>query len=168
MNISLKPIIAFALAASITAIAAADDVADFKKWYMAGGPEVIKAMETKNMAFFNKMTTPDFTYTEHGKTNKKKEALDGLKQMMDMAEKIKYRFKVESVKKAKGAMIVNLLNEYTMTMKPGTDKKKHVMWMEARSRETWVKSGGKWMLKNITDVGEPKTKMDGKLTGAGG
>lgn len=152
----------------MTAIAFADDVSDFKKWYVKESPKMVKAMEGKNIAFFEKCSTADFTYKEgSGKVSKKKEALTGLKQMMDTTETIKYKYKIEAVKSAKGGMTVDLLNEYNMTMKPGPDKKKHVMWMEARTRETWVKTGGKWLLKNITDVGTPKMKMDGKPMPAG-
>jgi hypothetical protein len=165
MKIPPKHFMAFALATSITAIAAADGAADFKKWYVKESPNVVKAMESKNLVFFEQCTTSDFTYNEHGKINKKKEALAGLKQMMDTSEKLSYKFKIESVKAGNGGMVVGLLNEYSMTMKPGPDKKKHVMWMEGRTRETWVKSRGTWLLKNITDVGEQKMKMDGKASG---
>lgn len=159
MKIFAKSLITLAVAISTCAIALADDLADFKKWYAKDAPNVVKAMESKNIAYFDKICAPGFAYKEaSGKVANKKEALAGLKMMMDGTEKIKYKFKVTSTKAVKGAMVVDLLNDYHMTMKAGPDGKKQVMAMENKTRETWVKVGGKWMLKNITDVGAPKMK----------
>ena len=163
MKISLRSLVTFAVAAATCAIAFADDLTDFKKWYAKDTPIMIKAMESKNLAFFEKCSTPDFTYKEaSGKTAKKKEAMVGLKQMMDGTESIKYKPKITSTKAVKGTMVVDLINEYTMVMKAPPGGKKSTMWMKSKSRETWVKSGNKWLLKNITDIGTPEVKMDGQ------
>lgn len=159
MKISLRSFVTLVAAAATCAIAFADDLVDFKKWYAKDTPLVIKAMEGKDISYFDKMCAPGFTYKEaSGKVAQKKEALAGLKMMMDGAEKIKYKFKVMSTKAVKNTIVVDLLNDYHMTMKAGADGKKQVMAMENKTRETWVKVGGKWKLKNITDVGTPKMK----------
>lgn len=163
MKINLRSIVTLLAATATCAIAFADDLTDFKKWYAKDLPIMIKAMESKNLAYFNKCSTADFTYTEaSGKTAKKKESMAGLKQMMDGTESIKYKTKVASTKAVKGTMVVDLLNEYTMVLKAPPGGKKSTMWMKSKSRETWVKSGGKWLLKNITDIGTPEVKMDGQ------
>lgn len=159
MKISLRSLITLVVAASTCAIAFADDLADFKKWYLKDSATMVKAMESKNIAFFDKICAPGFTYKEaSGKVSNKKEALAGLKMMMDGTEKIKYKFKILSTKAVKNTMVVDLLNDYHMTAKAGPDGKKQVMAMENKTRETWVKVGSKWMLKNITDIGAPKMK----------
>lgn len=159
MKFTLRSFVTLVAVAATCAMAFADDLADFKKWYAKDAPNVVKAMEGKNITYFSNICTADFTYTEaSGKSSKKKEALAGLKMMMDGTETIKYKFKVLSTKAVKKTMVVDLLNDYHMTMKPGPDGKKQKMAMENKTRETWVMVGGKWMLKNITDVGAPKMK----------
>jgi hypothetical protein len=163
MTLSYKKLIPILAVVFAAAVAIADNLADFKKWYKGELPSMVKAMEGKNIGFFEKCSTKDFTYTEFGgKSSDKKVALAGLKQMMDSAQKIKFKPTVGAIKSAKGAMTVEVAEFYEMTMKPGPDKKTHKMTVSSKVRETWVKSGGKWLLKNITDLTQGKMTMDGK------
>lgn len=161
MKLTIRGLVPMA-ALLLVSSAQADDLADFKKWYTAGLPQMKKAMEGKDLAFFEKCSTADFTYTSGGRTSKKKEAMVGLKQMFDQTKSLKYTFKITGFKKTKSGMVVTLTNHYEMTMMPGPDKKTHVMVMDQPSRETWKKSGKTWLLTNITDVGTGKATMDGK------
>ena len=151
-----------ATALVLIASASADEVADFKKWYTAGLPQMKKAMESKNLAFFEKSSTADFTYTTAGQTAKKKDAMAGLKSMFDMTKSLKYSCKITGFKKTKNGIVVNLTNHFEMTMMPGPDKKTHLMVTDQASQETWKKSGKTWLLTNITDIGKGKSTMDGK------
>lgn len=146
----------------LIASASADDLGAFKKWYMAGAPAAKKAMEGKDLAFFQKCSTADFTYTSGGQTQKKKDALSGLKMMFDSSKTIKYTFKITGFKKVKNGFAVTLDNHYEMVTMPGPDKKTHLMVMDQTSKETWTKSGKTWLLSNITDIGKGKSTMDGK------
>jgi len=149
-------------------MAVADPLADFKKWYMKGLPTMVKAMESKNIGFFQAVSTKDFTYTEAtGKKADKKTAIAGLKQMFDTAEKIKLTPKIGVIQNSRAGITVDLTNHFDITTKPGADKKTHKMTMVQKNLELWVNVGGKWLVKNITDVGPAKSTMDGKPMPAG-
>jgi len=165
MKYRLIPIVAVFFAA---AMVVADPLADFKKWYMKGLPVMVKAMEGKNIGFFEKASTKDFTYTEaSGKKSDKKTAIAGLKQMFDSSEKVKLVPKVGAIQNSRAGITVDLTNRFEMITKPGPDKKTHKMVMVQKNRELWVNVDGKWLLKNIADVGPAKSTMDGKPMPAG-
>lgn len=158
------------LALAVTAIALADDLANFKKWYMAEAPKMAKAMESKDLGFLERTSAKDFTYKAFGQpATPKKQALEGMKQQWAMTDKIKYKYKIQGIKKAGASMTVDLINDFHMTTKPGPDKKVHTMTMVGPARETWVKVNGKWLLKGIVETAQGKMLMDGKpMAGMGG
>jgi hypothetical protein len=151
------------LTLALTAIALADDLADFKKWYTKEAPKMQKAMESKDLGFLERTSTKDFTYKAFGQpATPKKQALEGMKQQWAMTDKIKYKYKIVGFKKVGNAMTVDMVNDFHMTTKPGPDKKVHTMSMVGPARETWVKVNGKWLLKGIVETKQGKMLMDGK------
>lgn len=157
-----KRLSALLLTGLMASVAMADDLADFKKWYIAESPKAVKAMENKDLKFFENSSSPNFTYTTaDGKVSKKKEAMAGLKGMFDSMKTIKYTFEMGKFKAEKGVFTVELSNHYKMTM-DGPDKKVHTMTMDQKTIETFAKVKGKWIIQGIKDVGPAKGTMDGK------
>ena len=160
MNMN-KICVATCLSLAVVGLAVADATSDFKKWYMAGLPTMIRAMEHKDFAFFDKVATPDFTMTMNGTTQKRAEALSGLKMSFDMSDKIKYKYKPTTFSVKGGIATVTGFQSGKMSMKPGADKKKHVMVVSSKTVECWRKSGKSWMIFSITETNSKMT-MDGK------
>jgi hypothetical protein len=133
----------------------------FERWYRAQIPVMVRAMEKKNLAFFEKTATDDFTYTMGGQTSNKQDSIAQLKQMFDGAQRIKYHYKAVTFKVGGDTATVGGTQSMTAWMKPGTDKKKHVMKGSGKTTETWKKVDGKWMISSITET-DSKMTMDGK------
>lgn len=160
--IDRKRIIAAALVGVMAVVAIADETADFKKWYAAQMPNAVKAFKTKNLKYFEACSTADFVYMMGGQKQNKKQAMAGMQQMFSMAETIDAKFAVKTLKANGGKAVVEMTSTYKLNMKPGPDKKKHVLDVTSHERETWVKKGNTWMLKMMEEVKPSTYKMDGK------
>lgn len=154
-------LIALAALALVTA-AFADETADFKKEYMASIPKTVAAFKNKDISYFEKMSTKDFTYVAKVEgTQDKKTAMAGLKQMFGMSKSIVYKPKVLKVS-AKGNSAVVSLEETFDTVIDMGDGKAHKMVAVGWADEHFRKEGGKWMLCKIVEPKAGKSTMDGK------
>ena len=155
--------VVFAAAVVVGSAFAHDANADFKKFLTGMLPKVVKAFETKNVKFFDSISTADFTETEMGKTMNKAESMAGMSQMFKSAKTIKCSFKLDSssVKGDTGTAMTS--GRMTAIMNPTKPKGKPStmvadMWM----KETWVKDGKGWKIKHIDEAKPSKMTMDGK------
>lgn len=168
MKRTLKTSFALGATAALAALSLAV-AGELEAFLTAEMPKSKRAFETKNVGYFEAVSTPDFTYTDiAGKTQKKKEAIAGLKMMFDQSQSIKATMKLVSITENAGGGIVVVDNHYDTVTKPGPDKKSHRMEMSMTTKETWVKSGRKFKLKKIVETKVGKMLMDGKPMPAGG
>jgi ketosteroid isomerase-like protein len=148
---------------------AGDLVTEFKKFMSKEGPKVMAAFRNKDISYFEKTSTDDFTYTEYkGKPMGKKDALSGMQMMFNMMDKIESSFKMLRVRAKGDAMLVDMDSYMTGTTKRTGKEKAHVMKAITYETETWVKVNGKWMLKSITERKKGVMTMDGKPFNPGG
>ncbi|MBI5705588.1 MAG: nuclear transport factor 2 family protein [Armatimonadetes bacterium] len=160
MNTRFTNIALAALALSTAAFA--DDTAAFKKEYMASIPKTVAAFKNKDISYFEKMSTKDFTYV--GKvegTQDKKTAMAGLKQMFGMAKSVDYKPKVLKITAKGNAAVVSLEETFSSAIDMG-DGKAHKMVAVGWADEHFRKEGGKWMLAKIVETKAGKMTLDGK------
>jgi hypothetical protein len=143
---------------------AADQTAEFKKFLMSEQGAMTKAFQTKDISWFFKTSTPDFSEVMEGKTTQKKESLAGLKQWFDMMATIKVTSaELTSANAANDKGVAMVHEKMTGTMKPQKPHGKgSVMVMESWEKESWVKVKGKWMIQKIEEVKPTKMTIDGK------
>jgi len=139
----------------------ASKMSSFERWYRAETPTMERAMEKGDVSFFDKISSDDFTYTMDGQTSNKKDSLDQMKQMFGKVKKISYHYKPTSFKVDGDMATVTGSESMTAWMKPGPDKKKHVMRAKGKTVEAWKMVDGKWLITSITENGSKMT-MDGK------
>lgn len=155
--------IALAAAALTTAALAKDANSDFKKFLVQFFPKLEKAFAKMDAAFFDKVTTPDFTETMMGQTMTKQQSLANMKQQSQMMESCKAKFKLLSAKVVNGKGIAASKGSFVMVMKPMSQgAAKQTMTIDMQTQETWVRSGGTWKLQRLVEVGKSKMTMNGK------
>lgn len=152
-----------ALAAfALSTVAFADDTDAFKKEYMASIPKTVAAFKNKDLSYFEKMSTKDFTYVAKVEgAQDKKTAMAGLKQMFGMAKSIEYKPKVLKVSAKGGAAVVSLEETFNSVVDMG-DGKAHKMVTVGWADEHFRKENGKWMLAKIVEPKPGKMTLDGK------
>jgi hypothetical protein len=158
--------LAFALSSlvSLFALAAASSSnADFKKWLTGFSKQVSAAFAKKDAAFFERISTPDFSYTDSaGRKEDKKTSMANMRQMFAMSDSVQAEFKVLSVSVKGNTARANVDGHFVTVMKPGEDGKKHTMDMTTHTMETYKKSGKTWLIQKIVETRPGKALMDGK------
>jgi hypothetical protein len=144
-------------------MASADTQTDFKKFINGIKPKVVSAMKNKNLKFFDSISTDDFTFTDSdGKTTDRKTSMDQMKQQFGMTKSMSVTLKLANIKATDDTGVIDSINNYKITTKPGQDKKTHHMTMVTYERITWKKMGKTWKVSNITLYKKGKATMDGK------
>lgn len=165
----MKKLLALTLATALAVTGWAQTQKEFVAHLTKVESAAIKAFEKKDIKWFENASSADFTYTAHdGAKSDKKTSMAGMTQMFGMAEKIKVFQKrgAVSLKGSTGTAVYD--GTFHVTMKPGPDKKTHVMTIKGKTKETWKKVGSQWKLTNITDIGPQTYLMDGKPMNTGG
>jgi hypothetical protein len=151
------------LALLIPAAWPSDATAEFKKWYSGQLSKVKTAFAKKDIGFFQRSTSATFTYVDaNGRKKNRGQAIQELKRMMDSCASIEYSGKVVSAKVSGNAARVEVSETYRNVLAPTPDRKKHVMVSVGKVRESWTKSGGRWLLAKIEELGPSKVTLDGK------
>lgn len=125
-------------------------------------PKLVRAFETKDVAFFDRISTADFTEKYMGRTMTKKEAMAQMKTEMASVKAIKCSFKILSAKVMGNTGIAMTAGHMTMTSKPMGKEKSHKMVMDMWEKETWVRSGNGWKIKSLEEAKPMKMMVDGK------
>lgn len=158
-----------ALAPSVSSAARADDAA-MKKEFEAIFNKAVEDFKKKDLKAFMTMFAPGYTSkTLDGRTQTLADTEKDMEQAMAMTKSVDSASqKIEKIR------VMGYTAEVTGTMKlsmrvvdkDGAMGKKgatHVMGMEERSKETWIKaSGGGWKLKSSVALTGTKSTMDGK------
>lgn len=136
---------------------------EFKRFISAETPKGFKAFQTKNLAYFQNVSTDDFVYVgTGGEKQNKKQSMASLKQMFDEAKSIIAGGRIKSTKENAKGGTVEMENSYDILLKPGKDGKPHRMQMQSWTRETWVLVGNTYKVQKIEDLKPSKMMMDGK------
>lgn len=140
----------------------AQSEAEFKKNCTRMCAEVVKAFNSKSIAWFQNNSTSDFVYIDaKGTKSPKKDALAGMGQMFQMAKSVKATIKCGAMTWKNG--VGTHANTMTSTIvMVGPDKKPHTMVQVVESVDTYKKVKGKWMITQVKETKPAKTTMDGK------
>lgn len=139
-----------------------DALSDFKAFLKKSEASTAKAFANKDASYFEKVTTPDFTYTSfNGPKMNKKQAIAQMKAQLSTAQSIKARFKSSNVALRGNTATVDTINYFDMKIS-GPDGKPHAMKLTSYSKETYRKVGAKWLLALIVETKAGKMTMDGK------
>ena len=160
----MRRIAVLACAAIVCAGAYSRDAnSDFKMFLMKLLPKAKRAFETKDVGFFDKMSTADFSESMGDKTSTKAQSMAEMKRWFGMSSNIKCSFKLLSAK-ADGSMgTATFADHMTFNMKPQKKgDKMHKVVMDMWEKQTWVRSGKGWKLKMIGQMKPMKMWMDGK------
>lgn len=160
---------AFALIASGLALA---DEANVRKEITATFDKSVDHFKNKDIKGFMSMFAPGYTSKSvEGRTQTLADTETEMKQAMDATKSVDgASIKIERLRMVGyGAEVVSTMKltmhvvdkDGGMGGKPG---RIHVMGIEERSKETWIKdSSGQWKLKNSVSLAGAKTTLDGKL-----
>lgn len=152
------------VAVGALALARPNATAEFKKFLDKEGPNVMKAFKNKDIKYFERMSTSDFTYKEFGKpATNKKDSLAGMQMMFGMMKTIDASYTLQSVKVNGNSATVLLTSRIKgVTKADPRTKKEHKMDATTYEKETWVRNGKSWKLKSIVETKQSKMLMDGK------
>lgn len=150
------------LAMGTAAFALADGAGHLVNFLRRFEPRVCQAFAKEDAAFFEKISTPGFTYVDAtGKTETKAAALAGMKQMFAMSSNIKAKFDRGAVSVNGNTGTARYKGHFSMDVK-GPDGKTAKMTMETQTLETYQKSGDKWLVHQIKETAPSKMTMNGK------
>lgn len=151
-----------ALVLGATAVALADGTGDLTNFLRRLEPQVSKAFAKEDLAFFQNISTPEFTYVDHtGKSENKTQSMASLKQMFAMSSNIKAKFTRGAVSVKGNLGTARYKGHYSMDVQ-GPDGKKAKMSMESMTLETFKKVGNKWLVHQIKETSAGKMMMNGK------
>lgn len=127
------------------------------------------AFERKDIAWFEKNSTKDFTYTDAtGTRQNKKQAIEGIQQMFAMSQNLKVKIKCgDRVTTSNGVIKHPNVMISTSTMM-GEDKKMHTMQATVYTEDYLKKENGVWKFYKVVEVKPMTLLMDGKPMPAGG
>jgi hypothetical protein len=141
-------------------VQAADDLKTFLN-KESGNLE--RALLKGDMSYFDRMSTPDFTMTEMGRTSDKKTSLKEMEQMNKMFKMTKVKVRLLSLTTKGDTGIAKTSMHAEMDMMPAKKGDKvHKLVSDAIYDETWVRVGNTWKLKKIVAPTPAKMTMDGK------
>jgi hypothetical protein len=160
----MKQLLVIACGASLMTSALAFDAnSDFRKFAEGMLRKAENAFNTKNISFFEKSATADFTEKEMGRTVKRADALAEMKSMFSMAKSVNCKFKLLSTKASGNTGIIMTSGHCVMVMMPSKPKAKpSTMVVDMWEKETWVRDGKSWKIKMIEEAKPSKMTMDGK------
>ncbi len=120
-----------------------------------------KALLTKDISWFEKMSTPDFVAIDHGRTENRKQTLGEVKQMFGMMKSIDSASSHVVSCKSVGNKII-AVTESSMRGKMAAGKGKTAVMVDTSTQEeTWVKGPHGWKIKVLKSLSE-KATLDGK------
>lgn len=151
---------AVAFGTTLSALAG-DTLSEFKAFMKQMGPKVIKAFETENIGFFEKISTPDFKVQEGKTVMNKQQAMAQMKQMFEMSSNMKAAFRTLSMKLEGRNGVAVTDGKYTFDMKT-PDGKTHKMAMQQKMTEKYRKTPQGWKIFMIINHEGGKMTMDGK------
>ncbi len=144
------------------AVAASSD-GDFKKFITAEIPKMNMAFNKKDVSYFEKVGTDNFTETQGGKTAKKAEAMASLKQLFSMASSIDCKYSILSCASKGNTGTVLMHGILKTTMPAATAKgKSQSMVMDMTEKQTWVKVGKNWKISSLSEAKPLKMTVNGK------
>jgi hypothetical protein len=139
---------------------------------LAQGPKAIvakhaaefdRAMVTKNLAWFNSVSTPDYhEIDEKGNRIDRKQSMDQMKMAFKMMSVKSCKSTVVSAKQNGGVItsVVSSIVTGMMKMDPKA-KKMSTMKSTGRYQETWKNIGGDWKISELKILSSSST-IDGK------
>lgn len=125
-------------------------------------PKIVKALETGDMAFFDSISTADFTEKSMGRTMTKKQSMTRMKTEMAGIKTLKCSFKILSAKVMGNTGVAMTTGHMTMTTKPTAKQKSNAIVVDVWEKETWVRSGTGWKIKMLEEAKPAKMTVDGK------
>lgn len=144
------------------AMALAEGTSDLIGFLKKFEPKVQQAFMKEDAGFFEKISTPGFTYVDAtGKTENKAQSMQGMKMMFGMASNIKARFDRGAVSVNGNTGTARYRGFFSMDVK-GPDGKTGKMTMETQTIETYKKSGNMWLVHQIKETVPSKMMMNGK------
>jgi hypothetical protein len=159
---NLRNIFVWSMCLSVAAMAAADANSDFLKFCKDMAKKTDAAFAKRDTAFFDKMSTDDFTYTEMGQQQNKKDALKQMKAMFKTSKTIDSKTTVKSSKVTGNTGVCQCVGTFKAVMMMPNDKKYHKMTGTEYDTQTWVKVGKTWKLSKIVQTKTANMKLDGK------
>ena len=144
------------------AMALADGTSDLIGFLRKFEPKVEQAFMKEDASFFEKISTPGFTYVDAtGKVENKAQSMQGMKMMFGMASHIKAKFTLGAVSVKGDTGTARYRGNFSMDVK-GPDGKTAKMTMETQTLETYKKSGNGWLVHQIKETAPSKMMMNGK------
>lgn len=144
------------------ALALADGAGDLINFLRKFEPKVCQAFMKEDAAFFEKISTPGFTYVDAtGKTENKAQSMQGMKMMFGMASNIKAKFTRGAVSVNGNTGTARYKGNFSMDVKDPSGKTAK-MTMETQTIETYKKSGNMWLVHQIKETAPSKMMMNGK------
>lgn len=137
----------------------ADAKSDLQKLY----DNLATSVKKKDLKGCLAYLAPDYTDTnETGKKLNRKEFEAMVKQQFAAPITVKtFSIKVTKVTPKGSDLIAENTSKLSLTFANPQTKKNSTMEQTSSSRDTWVKSGGKWLMKSSTTV-STKRFLDGK------
>lgn len=158
----MKRVIVLCLALSLVGGALAKDTtAEFKAAMAKEKVAVETAFGKKDIGWFEKNCTSDFSYVSGKDKVDRKGALAGMKQLFGMCKTLHASMVLKSAKATNGNGIAVVEQTLVGSMRYPNDKKVHSMKSVSMIRMTMVKKGSAWIMKKLEDVKPPQMLIDG-------
>lgn len=149
--------------AMICSVAAARDAdSEFKAFMKALLPRLEKAFETKNVKFFEDISTADFQDKMGPQKMTKAQSMAEMRRQFKTMKSMDCSFKLVSTKVTGNTAVSLTHSKATMITLPEGNEKSHVMKAEMWEKETWVKVGKTWKIRILEQAKPMKMWMDGK------
>ncbi len=124
--------------------------------------EALAAFKSRNLAWFEKNSTDDYTETEKGKTFKKAEAMAQLKQVFAMSKSVQVSEEILSITmQGKNALVKEKTHFVGTLASPQGSGKTMKMEDTSISSELWVPVGSDYKLKYSKSISD-NMLLDGK------
>jgi hypothetical protein len=151
------------LAALECAAFASDSTASFKKFLVATEKKVAQAIQQKNVAYFEGITTPDYKDKSPHGTTTKAQTVAQMKQMFATCQSIKATIKIVATKVTGTTGTASVAGHIVfVSSKLFGDNKAHTFTIDEVENETWVRTGSTWKLKLTVENDSGNMTVDGK------
>ena len=152
-----------AMGAILILTAAQADDKKVKKEFEAMQPKAERAFAKKDAAWLIGGLDDKFMWKHVGRPDEnKKQTETGLKMWFKSAGKITCKMSVKDFKVSGDTVTMVSATTMSSKMKPGKDKKSHMMKYTMSMKETWVKTKAGWRATMFEDMPGVKMWMDGK------
>ncbi len=119
------------------------------------------AFQHKDIDMLSQFLAPEFSALDKsGISMSRRNVLEDFRHQMATISKVTWVRQVNKIKVKPGEAKVVVDGRFSGTM-IGDDRKSHIVQMHAVAEDTWVKSGGKWLLKG-SFVLRRSMMLDGK------